>query len=126
MVVLVIFLIIVYCLATVTSIVLLGDRSLISGNLFKIETILSLLVNWKFILAMMSAVVARLTFVLINSTLLKFPHLSNVSTTITVFITLLSLIFIVIANHFFLDERLSHQQILGAVVILIGVFIIMK
>jgi drug/metabolite transporter (DMT)-like permease len=58
--------------------------------------------------------------------LLKIPNLANVSTTITVFITLLSLIFIVIANHFFLHEKLNLQQAIGAAVILTGVFIMLK
>jgi len=126
MILLTITLVIVYCLATVTSIVLLGDRSLISGDLFRLDVIFSLLTNWKFIVSMSSAVVARLTFVLINSTLLKIPDVAHVATTITVFVTLLSLIFIVVANHFFLDEKLDIQQIIGALVILVGVFIMLR
>ncbi len=120
------FLVFIYCIATTVSIVLLGDRSLISGNLFRFETLFSLITNWKFILAMSSAVLARITFVLINNSLLKNPNLAPIATTITVFITLLSLIFIVIANYFFLNEKLSVQQAVGAVIILTGVVVMMK
>lgn len=120
------FLVFIYCITTTVSIVLLGDRSLISGNLFRLETLFSLVTNWRFILAMFSAVASRITFVLINNSLLKNPDLAPIATTITVFITLLSLIFIVIANYFFLDEKLSVQQLVGAVIILTGVVVMMK
>ena len=118
------FLIIIYCITSVISIVLLGDKQLISGNLFQIKNILLLILNWKFIVSMSLAVLTRLTFILLNNAVLKIPNLANASTTITTFITLVSLIFIVIANHFILHEKLNLQQGVGAFVILIGVAII--
>ena len=118
------FLITIYCITSVISIVLLGDKQLISGNLFQIKNILLLILNWKFIVSMSLAVLTRLTFILLNNAILKIPTLANASTTITTFISLISLIFIVIANHFYLNEKLNLQQGIGAFVILIGVAII--
>ncbi len=123
---LIIFWILIYCFSSAFSIVLLGDRSLISGNLLKSSTLLNLLLNWKFILAMSLAIIARISFLLVNNNLLKIPKLAAISTTLTTFITLLSLMFIVIMNYFFLNERLNIQQGIGAVIILIGVAIMIK
>ncbi|MEO6000465.1 MAG: hypothetical protein ABIN89_26715 [Chitinophagaceae bacterium] len=122
----VVLFVILYCFTSVISIALLGDRSLISGNLFKLENIFSLIFSWKFILSMFLAIISRLTFILINNTLLKIPKLANASTTITTFITLIFLVFVVIANHFLLKEKLNLQQGVGAFVILTGVFIMLK
>ena len=123
---LIFLLVIAYSITTVFSIVLLGDRSLISGNLFELKNIYLLLINWKFILSMTLAVCSRISFILLNNAVLKVPKLSNASTTITAFLTLTSFIFIVIANHYFLKERLNLQQGFGAFVILIGVGIMFK
>ncbi|MEO6523481.1 MAG: hypothetical protein ABIN91_17490 [Mucilaginibacter sp.] len=119
-------LIIIHCLSTSISIVLLGDKKLISNNLFKPANVLLLIINWKFILSMSLAVISRISFVLINNTLLKIPYLAGTATTITVFVTMLSIVFILLANHFFLNETLNLKQSFGALVILTGVFIIIS
>ena len=124
--VLIVFLVFLYCISSVFSIVLLGDKQLIGGNLYKSKNIFLLLFNWKFILSMTLAVVTRIAFTLLNNAILKVPKLANASTTFTTFLTLISLIFIVIANHYFLNERLSFQQITGAFIILIGITIMFK
>jgi drug/metabolite transporter (DMT)-like permease len=116
----------VYCLSTAFSIVLLGDKGLISNNLYKFNNVLLLITNWKFILSMSLAVLSRISFVLINNTLLKIPYLANTATTVSVFITLLSIIFILLANHFFLKETLNMKQAIGAVIVLTGVFIMLN
>jgi drug/metabolite transporter (DMT)-like permease len=125
MVTLLVALVLAYCLSTAFSIVLLGDRNLISGNLFQFKNILLLVFNWKFILSMSLAVLSRVSFILINSTLLKIPYLAGISTTIAVFITLTSIIFILIANHYFLKESLNLRQAIGAFVVLTGIFIML-
>jgi len=124
--VLIVFLVLLYCVSSVVSIVLLGDKKLIGGNLYQTTKIISLLLNWKFILSMAFAVITRLTFTLLNSAIIKVPYLANAATTITTFLTLISLIFIVVANHFFLNERLNLQQGIGAFFILIGIIIMFK
>ncbi len=119
-------LIIAYSLTSVYSIVLLGDRKLISGNLYEMKNILLLLFNWKFVLSMTLAVITRLTFILLNNAILKIDSLANAATTITLFISLVSLIFVVIANHYYLNEKLNLQQGIGAFIILIGIGIMLK
>ncbi len=126
MVLLTVLLVLVYCLATAFSIVLLGDRKLISGNLFQFKNITALIFNWKFILSMSLAILSRVSFILINSTLLKIPYLADISTTLSVFITLLSIIFIILANHFFLKETLNLKQGIGALIVLTGIFIMLN
>lgn len=116
----------IYCIANTVSIVLLGDRSLISGNLLNIENIIRLIFNWKFILAMVFAVLTRVSFIMINNSLLKIPRLAGASTSIATFATLLSLIFILLANYYFLDEKLNMQQAVGAFIVLVGVSIMVK
>lgn len=120
------FWLLVYCLSTAISIVLVGDRNLISGNLFKDNALINLLFNWKFILAMCFAVFSRLSFVLLNNSFLKVPRLASISTTLTTFITLLSIAFVVFANFFFLNEKLNMQQSIGAAIIIIGIIVMVK
>lgn len=126
MIIIIIFWTIIYCLCNTFSIVLLGDRSLISGDLFHAENIIRLILSWKFILAMTLAVITRISFIMLNNSLLKIPRLANVSTSICTFITLLSLIFILVANYWFLNEKLNLQQSIGAFIILAGVAIMVK
>jgi drug/metabolite transporter (DMT)-like permease len=63
---------------------------------------------------------------MLNNNFLKIPRLATISTTLTTFVTLLSLIFIVGANYFFLDEKLNTQQMIGAFIILVGVAFMAK
>ena len=126
MIALTVLLVVIYCLSTAFSIVLLGDRGLISGNLYELKNIISLVFNWKFIFSMSLAVLSRVSFILINNTLLKIPYLAGVSTTLSVFITLLSIIFILLANHFYLNETLNLKQGIGAFIVLAGIFIMLN
>jgi len=120
----VIFWTLVFSLTTAASIALLGTRSLISGDLFRLDNFLKLIFNWRFILSMILALTARFSFILINNSLLKIPPLAQNSTTITAFATTISFVFIIIANYFFLNEKINLTQGIGAFVILIGIFLI--
>ncbi len=122
----IIFWTLVYCFSTAFSIVLMGDRNLISGNLFQSAAIFKVLLNWKFILAMALAILSRISFILLNNSFLKVPRLAAVSTTLTTFITIISIIFVVVANYIFLQEKLTIQQMLGGAIILIGAAIMIK
>ena len=82
------------------SIVLTGDRALISGN-DSGKNLIRMLWDWRFILSMALAVGSRFTFIYLNSMLLKIPALAQNSTTITSFITAFGYIFIILANYFF-------------------------
>lgn len=118
-------LVLLYCLTTAFSIVLLGDKGLLSKNLLQPKNIILLILNWKFILSMALAIMARISFTLINNLLLKIPHYAGFATTLSVFITLLSIIFILLANHFILKESLNLKQVIGACIVLTGVFIML-
>lgn len=126
MALIIIFWTLVYCLCTAFSIVLMGDRNLISGNLFESNAILKLLLNWKFILAMALAIFSRISFILLNNSFLKVPRLASISTTLTTFITIISIIFVVVANYVFLQEKLTIQQMFGGAIILMGAAIMIK
>jgi drug/metabolite transporter (DMT)-like permease len=121
----VIFWTIIFSLATVVSILLTGSRGLISGDLTPLR-VLHILIDWRFILGAGFAFVSRLTFILINNALLKIPHLAQSSTTITMFITSIAMVFVILANYAFLGERINLNQGIGAFVIIIGIAIISR
>lgn len=122
----VIFYTILFSLVTVISIILTGSRSFISGQELTPLKIFKLLLDWHFLLGAGFAFMSRLFFVMINNSLMKIPNLANSSTTITAFITSVSLIFVVIGNCYFLNERINYWQGIGAFLILIGIFLISK
>jgi drug/metabolite transporter (DMT)-like permease len=117
---------IVFCISTAGSIVLLGDRQLISGNLFEYRNFIHLVTHYKFILAVLFALLARFSFILMNNTLLGIDRLSGNSTTITAFISSFAFLFITLANYLFLHERLNIQQMIGAGFIIVGIWFIVK
>lgn len=117
---------VIYCISNTVSITLVGERSLISGNIFTPAGMFRLVTDWRFIIAMIFAVFARVSFIMINNSLLKIPKLAGASTSITTLATLISLIFILIANYYFLSERLSVQQLVGAAIILVGISLMVK
>jgi len=116
---------ILFGIFTAASIVLTGNRGLISGDIVG-GNFFRMIFDWRFILAMILAVGSRFTFIYINNTLLRFPALARNSTTITTFITALSYVFIIAANYIFLRERLSLQQIAGAGLIMGGIILMIK
>lgn len=116
--------VIVYCIAASASIVLLGDRSLLSGNLLSSSGVLAVMTNWRFPVAMALALLARLSFTMVNAHVLKIPRLQSSATTITTFVTAISFLAIVAANALFLEERLSIRQGVGALLVIIGIGVI--
>jgi len=116
---------ILFSVSTVISILLLGSRAIIGGDMTPVRVI-QILFSWQFIVGAIFAFGSRMIFMLINSALYKMPSLSSSSTTITTLITTVSLIFVIIANYFFLDEKISLIQGFGALVILVGIFLITK
>ncbi len=110
---------------TVTiSVFLIGDRNLISGDLFSIKKIIEIAFHWRFIVAMISAMIARLSFMLINNNLLKISWLAQNSTTITAIISAGATIMVIIANYFVLGERINLTQGIGCVLVMAGLFMI--
>lgn len=123
---LIIFLTLVFSISSMGTTVLLGDRGLLSGKMLDWNGFFHVITNWRFILAMFLALAARYSFMLINGKLLMIPKLASNSTTITAFITSISVIFLIIGNVIFLHERMSYQQALGASLIMIGIWVILK
>jgi len=116
---------ILFSIVTVASIALMGSRDLIGGQI-DFARMIKIIFDWKFLLGAFLAFLARLFFIMVNNALYNVPHLSNSSTTITAFITSIAMVFVIIANYYFLDERISLTQGLGAFIILIGIFFLMK
>lgn len=111
---------ILFTVATVISIVFTGSRSIVSGTI-DLPRMAAILVDWHFLVGVGFAFVSRICFLLVNNSLLRVPGLDAGATTITAFITSIALVGVVAANYVFLGERLTPQQILGAIVILVGI-----
>jgi len=118
----VVLLTLLFCVVTSISIVLTGNRELISGDIF--QRFFKIIFDWRFILAFALAVVARFTFILINNALLSIPSLAKSSTTITVFITSTSYLTTVLLNVIFLHESLTLRQWGGAFFVILGVVLL--
>lgn len=117
---------ILFSIVTVISILLTGSRSFIYGGELTPMKIVRMLIDWHFIFGAGFAFLARLFFIMTNNALLKIPHLAGSSTTITMFITSLAMVFVIIANYYFLGERINVSQGIGAFVILLGIFLITR
>jgi len=117
---------ILFSAVTVVSILLTGSRSFINGQELSPLKIIQLLLNWHFILGAFFAFMSRLFFIMINNSLMKIPELASSSTTITAFVTSIAMIFVIIANYYFLGERINLTQGVGAFLILLGIFIIVR
>ena len=111
-----------FCITTSVSVVLTGNRDLISGNL--LNRFFSIVLDWRFILAFVLAILSRLLFIFINNALLSISTLAKNSTTVTVFITSLSYFAILALNIIFLHETMSLKQWGGAVLVIIGIVLL--
>ncbi len=123
---LVIFYAVIFSVCTAGSIVLIGDRSLISGNLLSFSKIIQIVFHWKFITSMVLAIGARFIFIFLNNHLLGIPTLAKNATTATAFIAASSYVAIIMVNMVFLDERLTLSQAIGSVIIMIGICLVVK
>jgi drug/metabolite transporter (DMT)-like permease len=117
---------ILFSLVTVVSILLTGSRAFISGGDINLIKIVKMIFDWHFILGAGFAFLARLFFIMVNNSLLKIPHLAESSTTVTAFITSIAMVFVIVANYFFLDEKINLSQGLGAFIILFGIFLMTR
>lgn len=122
----IIFWTIVFSVAGAGTTILLGDRGLLTGNMLTWGKFFQLLFHWRFILAMLLAFLARYSFMVINSNLLKIPSLAQNSTNITAFITSVGIVFLVAGNYLFLGERVNFQQGIGAALIMLGIWVVLK
>jgi len=119
------FLIFLFSITSAASIVLIGGRNIIGIDM-NFFNIVKIVLSWQFISGAIFAFMSRLLFLMINSAVYKIPSLSISSTSITMFITSFATIFVIGANYYFLAERLTFSQIIGAAVIFAGTIIIMR
>ena len=117
---------ILFSLVTVISILLTGSRSFINGSNLTPLGIVKMIFDWHFILGAGFAFAARLFFIMVNNSLLKIPTLAGSSTTITTFITSIAMVFVIVANYYFLGEKINTTQGVGVFVILFGIFLITR
>jgi drug/metabolite transporter (DMT)-like permease len=116
---------ILFSITTTISIILLGHRELIAGEIGFVRLI-HIIFDWHFIVGALFAFGSRLLFVMTNNAIYKIPEYANSSTTITTLINSTAVLLVIIANHYFLDEHLNLVQIIGAVLIIVGIFLITK
>jgi drug/metabolite transporter (DMT)-like permease len=115
--------VVIYSVVVAASILFLGKPSALLGNITPLS-LLSLLLDWRFLLGGILALGARFIFVIINNLASRQPSLSSAHLSITAIATMTSIIAVLIANHYFMNEHLNATQLAGAGVMLFGVFII--
>ena len=114
---------VLFSIATTVSILLLGHRDLIGGEM-SVSRIARILFDWRFLLGAAFAFLARILFILTNNAVYRIPELAQSSTTITTLINSAAIILVIAANAYFLDERLNATQSAGAVVVLAGLVLL--
>lgn len=117
--------VLIYSVVVAASILLIGKPDSILGNL-NIVSLLKLLLDWRFLLGGMLALAARFIFVIINNLASKHESLSSAHLTVTAMATIVSILFVIVANYFLLGEQLRITQVIGAVLILTGVFFVFR
>jgi drug/metabolite transporter (DMT)-like permease len=113
----------VYGVVVAASIIFIGSPSKTLGSL-NLNTLFSLLLDWRFLFGCTLALGARFIFVIINNLASKHSELSNAHLSIAALATTLSIVFVLFANYIFLNEHLGITQIIGAAVIVLGIFLV--
>jgi len=117
--------VLIYSIVVAASILLLGSPATLLGHM-SFSTLLSLLLDWRFLLGGVLALVARFVFVIINNLASKDPNLSHAHLSITAVATTVSIVVVLVANHFLLGEQLRAMQLVGACIMLVGLFIALR
>lgn len=113
----------IYAIVVAASIIFIGRP--IQGNVH-LGSLLRLLLDWRFLFGGFLALGARFIFVIMNNLASKHPTLSGAHLTIAALATQGSIIAIIFANYIFLGEQLRAIQLVGAGVIVFGVFLIFR
>lgn len=109
-----------YSAVTALSIYYLGHLRLFVDKL-NLNNLFIAVFNFPFWLGLFFALLARLTFIVINSQLSTSPTTHNANTTITFVVTLSSVIAVVVLNFVLLHEKLTLNQIIGATIVVLGI-----
>lgn len=113
-------------LATAASITLLGDRQWLAKSSLSLSGIAALLGDWRLWLSMAFALLARMLFIGTNVVLSRDPRFQQASTTITTFVTASAYLFVLVANWYVLGEVVTRQQMVGAIVVVIGIVVMTR
>lgn len=116
---------IAYDIVVAASIVFLGNPSSVLGDL-SVKSLAKLLFDWQFLLGGVLALAARFIFVIINNLASKHENLADAHLTLTAVVTVSSIVAIILVNHFLLSEQLSLGQMIGAAVIILGIFLVLR
>lgn len=116
---------IVYSIVVAASILFLGAPSTLLGNM-TLKSLLGLLLDWRFLLGGILALGARFIFVIINNLASKHETLGHAHLSITALATTMSILFILIANYYFMGEQLRTIQLVGAAIMMGGIFLVFK
>ena len=114
-----------YSIVVALSILFLGNPSTLVGHL-TLKNLLMLLLDWRFLLGGVLALIARFIFVIINNLASKEPSLASAHLTITAIATTASVVFVIVINHFLLGDQLKVIQLVGIAVVLLGLFFVFK
>ncbi len=114
-----------YGVVVAASILFIGNPSTVLGHLTP-KSLLLLLIDWRFLLGGVLALCARFIFVIINNLASKDADLSHAHLSIAALATTLSIVFVLVANYIFLDEALKPMQMIGAGIIVLGVFLVFR
>ncbi len=114
---------VIYAIVVAASIIFIGKP--IEGNVH-LGSLLRLLLDWRFLFGGFLALGARFVFVIINNLASKQPALSDAHLTVAALATQLSILTIIAANSIFLHEHLRPIQMVGAFIIVCGVFLVFR
>lgn len=114
---------VVYAIVVAASIIFIGKP--IEGAL-NLTSLLRLLIDWRFLLGGVLALMARFVFVIINNLASKHPNLQHAHLTVAALATMGSVVAIILANHIFLHEQLRTIQFVGVALILSGLIFIFR
>lgn len=114
-----------YSIVVAASILLIGKPSTVLGQL-SFKTLMLLLLDWRFLLGGILALAARFIFVIINNLASKNVAYKDSHLSIAALATIVSIIFVLFANYLILGEQLRPIQLIGASIIMVGVFLVFK
>ncbi|HUS25913.1 MAG TPA: hypothetical protein VMY99_01020 [Nevskiaceae bacterium] len=117
--------VVLYSVVVAASILLLGNPNTLVGHLTW-RSLLGLLLDWRFLAGGVLALGARFIFVIINNLASRHPSLSHAHLSIAAIATTASIVMVLVANYFLMGEQLRAIQLLGAAIMMAGIFLVFR